>query len=203
MSQPLIGAPRDRVEGPAKVRGEAKYTIDVAVEGMLHAVVVPSTIASGRVTAIDDRAARDASGVVAVMTHYNAPRVNQNKTSPNQSNLFLLQSDVVEFDRQPVAVVIAESFEAATHGSALVRVRYDTTPVEMRFSSAARYVPEEIFGEPAAHRRGDPVRALANAPVRVSQTYRTPTEHHNPIETHNTVAQWTNGNLTLHDSSQW
>ncbi|MGB7016885.1 MAG: xanthine dehydrogenase family protein molybdopterin-binding subunit [Candidatus Cybelea sp.] len=203
MSRPIIGAPLDRVEGPLKVRGEAKYTIDIAVEDMLHAVVVPSTIASGRVVEIDDAAARSASGVVAVMTHRNAPRVNQSRETPNDTNLFLLQGDAVEFDRQPVAVVIATSFEAATYGAALVRVRYDTTPPEMQFDIAPRYVPEEIFGEPAKQRRGDPAAALADAPVAVHQTYRTPTEHHNPIETHNTVAQWRDGHLTLHDSSQW
>jgi xanthine dehydrogenase YagR molybdenum-binding subunit len=203
MSQPLIGAPRDRVEGPAKVRGEAKYAIDISVDGMLHAVVVPSTVAKGSIAEIDDAAARGADGVVAVMTHRNAPRVNESRQTPNDTKLFLLQRDAVEFDRQPVAVVIGTSFEAATHGARLVRVAYQSEPPEMSFDSAPRYVPETIFDEPAKHRRGDPAGALAAAPVQIRQTYRTPTEHHNPLEAHNTVAQWFGDDLTLHDSSQW
>ncbi|HEX3671687.1 MAG TPA: molybdopterin cofactor-binding domain-containing protein, partial [Candidatus Cybelea sp.] len=61
----------------------------------------------------------------------------------------------------------------------------------------------EIFGRPGTHRRGDPASAFASAPARVDRVYRTPTEHHNPIEVHNTLAQWNGPQLTLHDSSQW
>ncbi len=112
MSQPLIGAPRDRVEGPDKVTGAAIYTGDYAVPGMLHAVVVPSTIANGRIAAIEDGRARSAPGVVEIMTQRNAPKVNAGKGTENDSLLFLLQNDRVEFDRQPVAVVIADTLEA-------------------------------------------------------------------------------------------
>ncbi|MGC2407432.1 MAG: xanthine dehydrogenase family protein molybdopterin-binding subunit [Candidatus Cybelea sp.] len=203
MSQPLVGAPRDRVEGPAKVSGTAIYTGDYSLEGLLHAVVVPSTIAKGSVTAIDDAAARSSAGVVAVMTYSNAPRVNAHKSGPNGSTYFLLQDRVVEFDRQPVAVVIAESFEAAVCGADLVRVEYQIEPPEMALDAAPRYIPDEIFGEPADARRGDSAAAFASAPVRIEQTYRTPTEHHNPMETHGTVAQWEGARLTLHDSTQW
>jgi xanthine dehydrogenase YagR molybdenum-binding subunit len=168
MSQPLVGAPRDRVEGPAKVSGIAIYTGDYSVEGLLHAVVVPSTIAKGSITAIDDALARGSPGVVAVMTHDNAPRVNARKNSASASNGFLLQDEVVEFDRQPVAVVIAESFEAAVCGADLVRVQYRAQAPEMSLDTAPRYVPGEIFGRPAAERRGDPATAFAKAAVRVA-----------------------------------
>jgi xanthine dehydrogenase YagR molybdenum-binding subunit len=73
----------------------------------------------------------------------------------------------------------------------------------MDFDTAQRYVPEDLFGEPADGRRGDPQRALAAAPVRIEETYRTPTQHHNPIETHGTIAQWSGDRLTLRDASQW
>jgi xanthine dehydrogenase YagR molybdenum-binding subunit len=203
MSQPLIGKPYDRVEGPAKVSGQARYTADVEVEGALHAVVVPSTIANGRITAIDASLARQASGVVEIMTHHNAPRVNAAKTAENRSLLFLLQNDRVEFDRQPVAVVIAETFEEATYAAELVRVDYQAERPQLDFDHAQRYIPKEIFGRPGTHHRGDPASAFASAPVRVDRTYRTPTEHHNPLEVHNTIAQWDGPRLTLHDSSQW
>jgi xanthine dehydrogenase YagR molybdenum-binding subunit len=203
VSQPTIGAPIDRVEGPEKVTGAALYTGDYTFERMLHAVVVTSTIANGRVVSTDETAAREAPGVVEVMTQRNAPLVNAGKQTPNNSILFLLQNDRVEFDGQPVAVVIAQSLEEATHAARLVRVEYEAQPPQMDFDGAERYMPEEIFGTPAAYRRGDPQAAFAAAPVCVEQTYRTPTEHHNPIETHATIAQWNGGRLTLHDSSQW
>lgn len=203
MTQPLIGKPYDRVEGPAKVKGEARYTADVAIEGVLHAVVVPSTIANGRVSSIDDTAARQASGVVEIMTHHNAPRVHAEKPPKSGSLLFLLQNDRVEFDRQPVAVVIAETFEEATYAAQLVRVLYQAERPQLDFDRAERYIPKEIFGRPGTHQRGDPASAFASAPARVDRVYRTPTEHHNPLEVHNTVAQWDGPRLTLHDSSQW
>ncbi|HET6275965.1 MAG TPA: xanthine dehydrogenase family protein molybdopterin-binding subunit [Candidatus Cybelea sp.] len=203
MSQPLIGKPLDRVEGPAKVTGEAVYTGDVPAAGLLHAVVVESTIANGRILSIDETRARAAAGVVEIMTHRNAPRVNAAKTSPNDSILSLLQDDRIDFDRQPVVVVLAETFEEATYAAQLVRVHYDAEAPQLDLATAPRFVPKEIFGRPAKHRRGNPQRALSNAPVRIEQIYRTPTEHHNPMETHGTLAEWNGDRLTLHDSSQW
>jgi xanthine dehydrogenase YagR molybdenum-binding subunit len=203
VSQPLIGAPYDRVEGPAKVTGAAIYTADYSVAGLLHAVVAPSTISNGRIARIDIESARAAEGVIEVMTHHNAPRVNAGKVTPGASILFLLQNDVVQFDRQPVAVVIAETFEEATYAAGLVRVEYHAEAPVMRLEAAARYAPQEMLGEPAVHQRGQPASAFATAPVRLERTYRTPTEHHNPMETHATVADWNGDRLTLHDSSQW
>lgn len=203
MTQPLVGAPLDRVDGAEKVTGRAIYTHDYRIDGMLHAVVVASTIANGTIAELDASAAREAQGVVEVMTHHNAPRVKAGKAAENDSVLFLLQNDRIEFDRQPVAVVIAQTFEAATHAAQLVRVEYRAEPPVTAFDTANRYVPENIFGEPAKHVRGDPKAALVASEVRVEQTYRTPTEHHNPMETHNTVAQWDGDDLTLHDSTQW
>jgi xanthine dehydrogenase YagR molybdenum-binding subunit len=203
MSQPLVGAPIDRVEGPEKVTGAALYVNDYTFDGMLHAVVVTSTIANGRIAEIDDTQAREAPGVVEVMTHRNAPRVKDGKPMPHNAILFLLQHERIEFDGQPVAVVIAPSLEEAMHAARLVRVDYDALLPQTDFDAAERYVPGEMFGAHAASRRGDPQAAFAAAPVKVEQTYRTPTEHHNPIETHGTIAHWNGEHLTLRDSSQW
>jgi xanthine dehydrogenase YagR molybdenum-binding subunit len=203
MSQPLIGAPYDRVEGPAKVTGEALYTADVRIDGLVHAAVVPSGVAHGRITTIDDSRARQEPGVIEIMTHENAPRVKAAKVDPGDSNLFLLQDANVEFDRQPVAVVIAETFEEAVHAADLVRLEYETRPAIMHLDRAQRFVPKVLFGEPATRARGKPAEAFDAAPVRIKQTYRTPTEHHNPMEPHATVAQWNGDRLVLHDSSQW
>ena len=137
------------------------------------------------------------------MTHRNAPRVNPGKTEPSESLLFLLQNDAVEFDRQPVAVVIARTFEQATYAADLVKVDYESGAPSMDLEAATVFVPEEINGQPATHERGSAQAAFAAAPVRVHETYRTPTEHHNPMETHATIAEWDGDRLSLHDATQW
>jgi xanthine dehydrogenase YagR molybdenum-binding subunit len=204
VSIPIVGAARSRVDGRDKVTGGAKYTCDRELPGMLHAVVVPSTIAYGRVLSIDDRDARVATGVVLVMTHANAPRVNENKSSPQDAKLFLLQNDAVEFDRQPVALVVARTFEQAVHGADLVRVVYETRAPQMDLDAGEVATPAQTAGnQPAAHRRPAAQPALASAHAQVDAIYRTPTEHHNPMETHGTIAAWDGDRLTLYDSTQW
>jgi len=137
------------------------------------------------------------------MTHENAPRVNQKKSLAMDAVLFLLQSDAVEFDRQPVAVVVARTFEQATYAADLVRVRYETVAPIMNLDTAQMSPVAQIFGEPGTLQRGAGASALATAAVTVDRTYRTPTEHHNPMETHATVATWDGDDLTLYDSTQW
>lgn len=203
MSQPAIGAPLDRADGREKVTGRAAYTGDRTIDGMLHAVVVPSTIALGRIRSIDDSQARAASGVVAIMTPANAPRVHPQKNGEMDTLLFLLQDDRIEFDRQPVAVAIARSFEEAVHAADLVRVEYEQQAPLMSMERGEVFVPKHIFGKPALHQRGDPKAALQTAQHKIVQTYRTPTEHHHPMETHGTIAHWEGDRLTLYDSTQW
>jgi xanthine dehydrogenase YagR molybdenum-binding subunit len=204
MSIPVIGASRSRVDGPDKVTGAAKYTCDRELPGMLHAVVVPSTIAYGRVVSIDDSEARSAQGVVLVMTHRNAPVVDENKVGAQDAKLFLLQSDAVEFDRQPVAVVVARTFEQAVYGADLVRVAYETRAPQMDLDAAEVVEPQQMLGnQPTAHARGSAEPALDGAHTKIAQLYRTPTEHHNPMETHGTVAAWDGDTLTVYDSTQW
>ena len=146
MSQPLLGAPRNRVDGPAKVTGRAVYAGDNDLAAMVHAVVVGSTIANGRITAIDEAAARSAAGVIEIMTHRNAPRVDARKANANDSLLFVLQGETVEFDRQPVAVAIAETFEQAMHAAQLVRVTYEAHVPTTDLDAGARFVPEQLQG---------------------------------------------------------
>jgi xanthine dehydrogenase YagR molybdenum-binding subunit len=204
MSIPVIGTARSRVDGPDKVTGAAKYTCDRALDGMLNAVIVPSAIANGRIVSIDATQARRATGVVLVMTHENAPRVNAKKSTPNDTLLFLLQDDTVEFDRQPVAVVVAHTFEQAYYAASLVRVHYDTRAPQLDFDAAEVVVPQQMLGnQPTAHARGAAEPALDSAHTKIAEIYRTPTEHHNPMETHGTLAVWEGNNLTLYDSTQW
>jgi xanthine dehydrogenase YagR molybdenum-binding subunit len=190
VTQPLIGKGYDRVDGPDKVMGRAKYAADNAFSGMVYAVVVPSAIAAGRIVDIDDGAASRSAGVLAILTHRNAPRVDARKHQENQADLYLLQDDAVLFDRQPVAVAVAKTFEQATQAANLVRVRYARTDPQLDMHSVQRFVPKEIFDKPGSFTRGAPATALDGSRHRVTEKYTTPTEHHNPMEPHATIARW-------------
>jgi xanthine dehydrogenase YagR molybdenum-binding subunit len=197
----LVGAPVDRVDGRLKVTGAAKYSAEIALPNLAYGVLVLSTVASGTVAAIDADSARRAPGVIEVMTSRNAPRVDAKGKGAGDRTLIALQDDLVYYDRQPVAVVIADTFEHATDAASLVRVRYAKTRALTRFDEAAEYKPLS-GGRDADRRKGDAPAALAQAAVKVDQTYVVPAEHHNPMEPHATVAQWDGDQLTVYEATQ-
>ena len=200
----MIGAPLARVDGRAKVTGAARYSYEEQPANVAYAVLVTSTIAAGRITAIDGSEARSLPGVLAILTHANAPRVRQDAASPGDRKLRLLQDDRVLYDRQPVALVVGETFETATDAAARVRVAYAATPPATTMSApgAVTYEPPEANQNPADSARGSFDAAFGTAPIRVDQTYSTPTEFHNPMEPHATTAAWEGNRLTLYDASQ-
>ena len=209
-----LGQPMRRVDGPAKVTGQARFTADIALDDLVHAVLVHGTIPKGRILRIDASAAERAPGFVAVVTHENAPtmkaphliNVMNTRIGFAASDLPTMQDDVVRWDGQAVAVVIAETLEQAEHAASLVRVEYqpDTANTSFEALKATAVTPDEIIGEPAEVAVGDAEKALAQADVVVDQTYRTPWENHNAIELHATVAAW-NGDdtVTVFDSTQF
>ncbi|HEY1429611.1 MAG TPA: xanthine dehydrogenase family protein molybdopterin-binding subunit, partial [Candidatus Tumulicola sp.] len=121
----------------------------------------------------------------------------------NEAVLYLLQSDAVSFDRQPVAVAIATTFERATHAASLIGIRYESADPQLDLDAAQRFVPQKLFGKPASFTRGTPESAAQSAAHRIDETYTTPTEHHNPMEPHATIARWDGDRLTVYDSTQW
>ena len=198
-----IGAPLDRVDGPRKVTGAAKYAYEYPVTGVTYAFPVQSTIAKGRVTAIDARAARALPGVLAVLSHENAPRL----APLDDGELALFQSPAVAYHGQIIAAVVAETLEIARQAASLIRVRYEEQPhdVELRANRGGLYKPERLAnGDETDSERGDVEGALASAPIALDHTYTTPTEHHNPLEPHATIAVWSDDGerLTLYDSNQ-
>jgi xanthine dehydrogenase YagR molybdenum-binding subunit len=209
------GAPLSRVDGVAKVTGAAKYAAEFARPDLAHGVIVQSTIAKGRITEIDTSAAERAPGVLAVITHPNAPELPYQKQHPTPPvdpevgvQLPMLQDDLVRHNGQHIGVVVAESFEQATHAADLVRVAYEEEPAATSLEAALPHAfpvteGNEGGGTPAAYRRGQPDRALGQAPVRVDHTYVIARENHNPIELHATIAAWNGDRLTLHDKTQW
>jgi xanthine dehydrogenase YagR molybdenum-binding subunit len=203
-----VGRPVDRLDGHAKVTGAAPYAADAAVESPLHAVLVQSTIARGRIVAIDETATRAIPGVVEVLTHANAPHVPAlafEFTMPMSEQLAPLQSTDVHYDGQHVAAVIATTFEAAREGALLLQVTYERGHAPELDAETALDVelPEQFFGHPAQVRRGEPEAAFESSDVRLDVTYVTPNENHNPLEPSVTVAEWRDGELTVHDSTQW
>ncbi len=134
-----IGAPLDRIDGPLKVAGAAKYAAEYPVENLAHVFVVQSTIAKGRVTSIDTARARAIAGVVAVLTHENAPRIAE----CDDAALRVLQSDAVAYHGQIVAAVVAETPEVARQAAGLVAVTYEEQPhhVELRADDQTLYKP--------------------------------------------------------------
>src|SRR5580700_8309312 len=177
-----IGQPLTRRDGVLKVTGTARYAADNHPPGMLYAVLAVSSIARGRVAFLDIAAAKAHPGVVEVMTPANKPRLAQDpdaKTNPFMFRLDLLQNDQVRYANQPIAVVIAETLEAATEGAALLSPRYEALPARVGLDGGGSFVPAAVgIGNPSEIKRGDVEAGLAVAARRVEATYETPTQYH-------------------------
>jgi xanthine dehydrogenase YagR molybdenum-binding subunit len=213
MTTSFIGRPVSRVDGRQKVTGTATYAAEFDVPGLAHGVIVRSTVANGSIASIDSAAAERAPGVLAVLTHRNAPRLayrpHKAGVDPNVGErLHVLQDDRVSHQGQPIALVIAETLEQATHAATLVQVTYTeeaaaTDIAEVQPVFPTRQQTDQGGRRPPETRRGDPKGALAGAEVKVDQTYVIPRENHNPIEMHATIAAWDGDRLTLWDKTQW
>ncbi|HZE72645.1 MAG TPA: xanthine dehydrogenase family protein molybdopterin-binding subunit [Pyrinomonadaceae bacterium] len=225
---PLIGKPVERVDGRLKVTGGARYAAEFKHTGMTYGALVMSTIANGRIKGIDSKDAERAPGVLAVITHLNAPRlrfperrvgmdprlVDDHVAPLVGQSLPVLQGPTIYFNSQPVAVVVAETLEQAEYATTLVKVTYgEEKPITSVEAEMARaFPPQEGLGkDPQTGRqpdraadvvRGDP-QALSKAEVVVDETYTIPIEHHNPMELLSTIAEWKGGKLTVHDKTQW
>jgi xanthine dehydrogenase YagR molybdenum-binding subunit len=186
------------VDGRAKVTGTAKYTAEFEFPQLAYAVMVTSTIASGQISAMDTGLAERAPGVISVITPRNAPRL-----PGAEKRLTILQDNNVYYQNQPVAVVVAETLHQAQHAAQLVKIRYEAKPARLDFAAGfpASY-PGEHNGEPGDAGWGDVNSGLAQAEVKVEETYTTPIHHHNPMEMHAAIAQWDGDKLTLHDTTQ-
>jgi xanthine dehydrogenase YagR molybdenum-binding subunit len=201
-----IGQPLTRRDGVLKVRGEARYAADNHPPDMLHAVLAVSHIARGRVSFLDVEAAKSHPGVVDVMTPANRPALAEDpdtKTNPFMFRLDLLQNDQVRYPNQTIAVVIAETLEAATEGAALLAPRYQMLPARVGLDAGESFVPPAVgIGNPSEIRRGDVEAGLAAASKVIDATYETPTQYHNAMEPHAIVAVWDGDRLSIDTPSQ-
>ncbi|MDB5657121.1 MAG: aldehyde oxidase and xanthine dehydrogenase molybdopterin binding protein [Tardiphaga sp.] len=201
-----IGQPLTRRDGVLKVTGEARYAADNHPPRMLHAVLAVSTIARGRVSFLDVDAAMRHPGMVEIMTPANRPALAEDpdaKTNPFMFRLDLLQNDEVRYANQSIAVVIAETLEAATEGAALLAPRYEVQPARVGLDASESFFPQAVgVGNPAQAQRGDVEAGLAKAATRVEAVYETPTQYHNAMEPHAIVAAWDGNTLSVDTPSQ-
>ncbi len=201
-----IGQPLTRRDGFLKVTGAARYAADNHPPGMLYAVLAVSSIARGHVASLDVRAAKDHPGVIEVMTPANKPALAQDpdeKTNPFMFRLDLLQSNKVRYANQPIAVVIAETLEAATEGAALLSPRYHADPARVGLDAAESFVPPAVGpGHPSEAHRGDIEAGLVAASKRIEAIYETSSQYHNPMEPHAIVASWEGDALSIDTPSQ-
>lgn len=213
MEAPHVGQPRSRVDGPLKVTGRATYAAEYAAQDLLYGVIVGSTIAAGRIIDIDLDAARAVPGVVEIYTHENRGKAAwldrkwRDEVAPPGHPFRPLHSDRVLFDGQPIALIVAETFEAARDAASLVRATYDVAEhcTELERMRAEAYVPPKKRSgiPPPPSPRGDAEQAFADAPVKISRDYRVNAEHHNPMEMFGTTCVYDgDGKLTIYDKTQ-
>ena len=201
----LFGQPATRIDGRAKVTGGTRYASDEPVANPAYACLVTSTVARGRVAAMRLEAARAVPGVLDILTHDN---VGGQATPPPQMDggptTTTLETDRVWHDGQIIAVVVADSFEAASEAAARVRVDYRTEAPSATFDSpGAQTEPVMEHGKPKeGPKAGDAETALAAAPIKIDARYSTPTQHHNPIELFTTTCVWDGPRLTIYEGSQ-
>src|SRR5438067_2625290 len=198
-----IGAAAPRVDGRLKVTGEARYASDTPLANPAYAVLAMSAIARGRIAGMDESASRAVPGVLDILTHANiGDAVKPTKLFSDGgyvgSTIMPLGSDRIWHGGQIVAVVLAESFEAAREAAHRLEVTYAAEEPSAGFDSAGTTIvaAKDVSSNYEDPMVGDAAVAFAGAPVKVDQHYATPTQHHNPIELFTTSCAWTDGRLT-------
>ncbi len=208
----VIGKPIDRIDARLKVTGAAKYAAEFNQTRMAYAFPVSATIAKGAITSFDSGAAVKSSGVLTIITHENARRLQPaDAMAMMKVGVFVgeylapLQDNRVHYYGQTVALVVAETYEQARCAAALLKINYAkekaATDFKAELPKGSR--PQQFMGAPTQVNSGKAAAPLAAAAVKFEQTYTTPTENHHPMEPHATVAIWEGDDkLTLYDATQ-
>ncbi len=203
--QHVIGQAINRVEGKLKVTGRAKYASEFPVEGIVYAQGLNSTIAKGEIISIDASEAEQQPGVLKVITHQNALEL----ATPEEELLKLgtkaiapvLQTPRVHWYGEYVGVVVAETFEQAQHAARLVKFEYRKDDHRTEYRSAGEGEKFKPEGR-SDFNWGDIEDGMSGADQRVDVTYRTPVEHHHPMELHAVIAQWNGDKLQVYMPAQ-
>ncbi|MFF9526257.1 xanthine dehydrogenase family protein molybdopterin-binding subunit [Streptomyces achromogenes] len=202
---PSVGTGHTRVEGRDKVTGAARYAAEVPFAGLAHGWLVLSTIARGRIRALDTEPVLAMPGVLAVLDHRNAPHLNTDyagllgKPDPTCA---VFQHDRVPHFGWPVALVVAETPEQAREAAEALVVHYEEEPHDVELTSDHPDCRPLDGHMPAVTEKGDLDARLASSAFVVDVEYSTPEEHHNPMEPHAATARWDDGRLEVTDSNQ-
>lgn len=208
-----IGRPTSRVDGHLKVTGKAQYAADYPAPGLLHGVVVSSSIASGRIRRLDVTRATASAGVVAVFTHENRGKAAwldrswRDEVAPPGHPFRSLNSDHILFSGQPIALVVADSYEAARDAASLVHAEYDVFPHHTELESKRNEAYEPPIKRsgipPPPERKGKPDIAFSEATHKISRDYHLNAEYHNPMELFATTCVYQrDGKLTIYEKTQ-
>lgn len=201
-----VGTAHTRVEGRDKVTGAARYAGEIPFTGLAHGWLVLSTVARGRIRSVETEPVLAMPGVLTVLTHENAPRVETNYTGlmgtkPDPTTA-VFQHDRVPHLGWPVALVVAETSEQAREAAEALVVHYEQESHDVAFTAEhADAYPAGAFG-PAVIEKGDLEAELAASAVVLDAEYTTPEEHHNPMEPHAVTVRWDGGRLDVVDSNQ-
>jgi xanthine dehydrogenase YagR molybdenum-binding subunit len=196
-----IGDRVDRIDGPLKVTGAAPYPSDFTFPGLTHAALVQSTIAAGTIRGVGTAAAQAAPGVLAVITHENAPALAEAPIAPlGPPPPFPLRDNQIMHYGQHVAIVVARTREQAVEAARLVQIDYKESPSVLRIDDPSAPVLLNRWGQDV--NRGDVTAALASAEVVYDETFTTAAVTNNPMGLFATVARWEGNRLTVHDASQ-
>lgn len=194
----VVGKPHDRIDGPLKTTGTAPYAYerhDVAAN-QAYGFVIGAAIPKGRIDAMHIDEAKAASGVLAVVTTLDVPKLGLGRM--NIATLF--GGNEVAHYHQAIAVVVAETFEQARAAAMLIRTDYTRAPGTYDLATEAAAAP--LFGQGGPQRVGDFDAAFAAAPAQLDATYTTPDESHAMMEPFATVAAWQGDKLTIWTSNQ-
>ncbi|WP_030249992.1 MULTISPECIES: xanthine dehydrogenase family protein molybdopterin-binding subunit [unclassified Streptomyces] len=202
-----VGTAHTRVEGRDKVTGAARYAAEVPFAELAHGWLVLSTVARGRVRSIETEAVLAMPGVLTVLHHHNAPRVDTDYVGllgvPPDPTIALFQHDRVAHRGWPVALVVAETSEQAREAAESLVVHYEEEPHDVAFSAERHTEAYPLDSHaPAVVEKGDLEAQLAASAVVVDAEYTTPEEYHNPMEPHAATARWEGGRLEVVDSNQ-
>jgi xanthine dehydrogenase YagR molybdenum-binding subunit len=192
----------DRVDGRLKVTGRAKYSAEYNTKGLVYGVLAPSAITSGTIKTIDTKAAENAPGVLAVYSYLNAPKIPAYQDPPSQPKgpFRIFNDNKIYFNGQPVALVVADTFERAQFAATLIKVDYDKAPFQTDVKSNLSAGISPRNGKDYVKGQED---VYKTAPVKIEQEYIVPTDVHNPMELHAIIASWDGDDkLTVWDKTQ-
>lgn len=205
-----MGQPAPRYDAAAKVTGRATYGSDMPLDNPAYAFLVTSAIARGRINSFDLDDARRVRGVIDIVTHENAPKLKESKLFSNGgyagTTIQPLKSADIAHDGEIIAVVVAESYEAAREAANRVKVSYSAATPSASFDSpgttkaAAKGQNAQFKEDPQV---GDFAKAFEEAEVKITASYDTPTQHHNPMELFSTSCAWMGDNLVIYEPSQY